>query len=109
MPIVSIDKLAAGQQTTEDVLSPQGMLICKAGQTISEKHLKAFKAWGVTEVNVVGQDSQEEMEGDLDNMAEEMSSPEVMEEIERLFSKTDLNDPVIAELHQLVIERRLNP
>lgn len=107
MAVLPIDKLSAGMQISEDVVSPQGMLICKAGQSISEKHLKAFKAWGVTEVRVHGGEAISEAGETSGAAAERSSKSEIVEEASRLFSRTDMNDPVIAELFQLVTDRKL--
>ena len=101
--IIPISDLNPGIQLADDVLSPQGMLVAKKGDTISEKHLKSFKAWGVTEVNIQAEDSAGQ-ENDLAKAFDTLSNLELIEEIDYFFSKTNRDHPVIAELYAIAIQ-----
>jgi len=104
MGILQIDELEAGLELAGDVLSPQGMKIAGRGDTITAKHLKAFKAWGITEINVQGsvfQESRPQQEEPEGNVPKQV----VAQDIDHLFQKTNRNDPVIAELYDLALKR----
>jgi hypothetical protein len=105
MTTLSIDKLKAGLKLADDAVAPQGQLIAKKGDEITEKHLKAFKAWGVIEVNVCGSESTES-DMPAEKPIESLSKQEIVREIDHLFKKTNQDHPVIAELYQLVLERQ---
>ncbi|MFO8031335.1 MAG: HDOD domain-containing protein [Desulfohalobiaceae bacterium] len=50
---VSIDQLVPGMQLAQDVLAPNGRKLLPQGRQIERRHIQTFKAWGVTEVEVV--------------------------------------------------------
>lgn len=56
MSRVRVKQLESGRQLSEDVVSASGRLLLKAGTTIETKHLEILRTWGVTEVDIVGDD-----------------------------------------------------
>ena len=56
MGILSINDLEPGLTLQSDVRDRSGRVLLRAGAIIDPKHLKIFKAWGVTEVTVIETD-----------------------------------------------------
>lgn len=84
----------------ENVTNSRGEILFKTGDTISQKHLKALKAWGVTEVKIRA----------VDGLNLQEKSPEAVDENSRgkmdwLFQKTDKDDPIIQELYRLGMKK----
>ena len=107
MGILHIDDLEEGLELAEDVMSPQGMKIAGQGDKVTAKHLKAFKAWGITEVNVQGS-SENEAQTEGEETPKEVPQQIVVQEIDHLFEKTNRNNPVIAELYDLALKKAMS-
>jgi len=106
MGILNISDIEAGMVLEEDVVNFQGTVLISAGAELTEKHLKALRAWGITEAKIVGISSTDLEEKSLDSVNEE--TRELVErELTYLFQKTNAEDPVMAELYRLAIKRRL--
>ena len=106
MAKVKIRDLQEGMILADDVLDQNGMLILSAGQNITDKHLRTFKAWGVTEANVEG-DQERETEVCLTEKNAENVSAEVKKKVDELFRYTDKQHPAMAELMELCILRKM--
>ena len=106
MGLLNINDLERGMELAEDVSNPWGMVLLKAGTIIDEKKLKAFKAWGVTEASIKGED-----QDDLDDPAlaviDEQTQERIEQELSYIFQKTDMGNPIVAEIYRLIKKRRL--
>ena len=63
MPKLKIRDLKEGMIIADHVMDQNGMMILSAGQEITSKHLKTFRAWGITEVDIEGNKEKEIEEG----------------------------------------------
>ena len=100
MGILRTDNLKEGMILADDVKDMKGKLLLAKGQELEAKHIRIFKIWGVTEVNVVGNDGSEEAPGsDV--------SPELIEKIKEktkpLFCHVDIDHPAIEEIFRLSV------
>ena len=98
MTTIKLKNLELGAVLSDDVKDVNGRMLLSAGMEITEKHLKIFKTWGVTEVSIVGEDSlEDEVEIDLSDI-----DPALMKQIEQSIDKhfihCDKNHPSIHEL-----------
>jgi hypothetical protein len=103
MGILHINEIKAGLMLDEDVLTPQGMKIASKGNEVTDRHLKAFKAWGITEVSIQGQKTPNKRIGKR-RLACNLDCQVAVEEIDRIFSKTDRSHPVISALYETVVK-----
>lgn len=96
---INIDNVQEGMVLNDDVKDHRGMVLLSAGKTISEKNLRIFRMWGITEVDVKGVEKE-------DILAKAMAEvdPLLRHEAEKnaldLFYHTDRNHPAIIELFQ---------
>jgi len=85
---------------SEDIRDLRGRLLLKKGQKIREDHIRVFKMWGVTEVNIYGDIG-------IQGKTETSIPPEVFRETEKKlkhkFRHVDLSHPAIAELFRLSV------
>lgn len=108
MKTVPTTNIAVGSVLSADAASPQGMTIARKGTAVTEKHLKAFKAWGITEVCIDDPTCSGQAADQPAVESEEVSLPNAaIEELAELFSQTNLNHPAMAELMRLATNRYL--
>jgi hypothetical protein len=107
MGVLNINDIQVGMVLEGDVINFQGTVLISAGATLTEKHLKALRAWGITEAKIVGISPADLEEKDLELVDEERREL-VERELAYLFQKTNAEDPVMAEIYRLVMKRRLD-
>ena len=104
MSMISFDNLEPGMVLSADVKDRSGRVLLAAGNTLTEKSLRVFKMWGVTEAEVAGV-AQEEI------IAKKSASlnPELVKaaesNVETLFTHCDKEQPLIKELFRLTVLR----
>ena len=108
MKTVPTSKVKIGDEIVEPVRNIQGIVLFKAGELVTEKHLKALKGWGVTEISVKD-DGIETADSKPENfeIADEKLHRETEKELDHLFQKTDKEDPVITKLYNLVLQKKI--
>ena len=100
MGVINIADIRADMVLAADVKDRQGRVLLKEGEAITEKHLKIFKMWGVTDLDIRGVD-----QAVIEARAAEEIDPALLEAAERVardkFRHADANDPVVRELIRL--------
>lgn len=98
MARVKVKQLEPGKQLSEDVLGPNGRLLLKAGITIEAKHLAIFRTWGVVEVDIVGDDDNQDVPDiDFDTLPDSMKI-KIYQRLKLQFSHCDVKHPLLKEL-----------
>lgn len=98
MAIIKLKHLEPGVTLSEDVKDANGRMLLNSGATVTEKHLKIFKTWGVTEVSILGEGSEEaNTELELADIDPELLHS-ITQQIDELFVHCDQNHPVYNEL-----------
>jgi len=105
MARVALEKLVPGMQLKEPVLNPHGVLLLRAGEILTEKHLQIFRTWQIHEVDVLGANG-----GEPDATAETVLPRRDLEtiqaEVGRRFRRADpATNPVMAEILRVVTLR----
>jgi HD-like signal output (HDOD) protein len=103
MGIVHTNKLIPGMVLKDEVRDVNGRLLLAKGKSIQPPHIRIFKIWGITEVNIFG-------DCGLKDEPQTLLNPEQIkktgEEIKYIFSHNDLNHPAIAEIFRLSVDYR---
>ncbi|MES2309089.1 MAG: hypothetical protein V4507_09545 [Verrucomicrobiota bacterium] len=96
---IPIAELKEGVSLSLDVVSPNGQLLLKSGFPLTEKHLRAFKMWGITEVETEG-------ENDVQVLP---FNPEILAKADLLlhdrFYGADLSNPVLSRIYGFCLKR----
>ncbi len=104
MKPVKIKLIREGMVTAKEVKDRMGRTLLTKGKTITAKHLKVFKTWGITEINIMSpknsSTTQDEKEVPVD--------AKVIKEIDELFKFTDRRHPIVSELYNLCLSRKAN-
>lgn len=103
MGIIHIDKLKPGMILDQEVRDINGRLLLKKEKEIKSSHIRIFKIWGVTEVNIRGNN------GNKDTSVGP-SDPELLEKIqettEGIFRHADLEHPALKEIFRISVQFR---
>jgi HD-like signal output (HDOD) protein len=100
MGSIHINKLKPGMVLDEEVRDINGRLLLKRDKEIQSAHIRIFKIWGITEINIRGNNgSKDASAGSAD--------PELIEKIKEntldLFRHVDLEHPAIKEIFRISI------
>jgi HD-like signal output (HDOD) protein len=103
MGIVHTNKLQPGMVLADEVRDVNGRLLLAKGKSIQPPHIRIFKIWGITEVNIFGDIGHKDP-------GETLVNPDLIEktreEIKLIFSHNDLDHPAIKEIFRLSVEYR---
>lgn len=100
MGIIRINELQPGMVLADEVRDISGRLLLGKGKTIQPSHFKTFKIWGVTEVNIRGNnDDKEEIKPNFDPEQYE----KIKETTQQVFCYSDLEHPAIKEIFRLSV------
>lgn len=104
MGIITYDNLEPGMVLASDVKDRSGRILLAAGNPVTEKALRIFKMWGVTEADVEGVAQEELSAKKAANL-----NPEILrkteERLNELFIHCDREHPAIKELYRLATIR----
>lgn len=100
MAILNLDDLKAGMILSSDAKHHTGQVLLKAGVELTEKHLKIFHTWGLTEADIEGDDlAPGGKQAELDPAALARAETQARER----FKHTDLSQVAMAELFRLTV------
>ena len=103
MGIIHINKLKPGMVLEEAVRDISGRLLLKKGKNIQSAHIRIFKIWGVTEVNIRGNNgSKNAVVSDLDPKKIE----KIKDTTQNLFRFADLKHPALKEIFRIAVQFR---
>ena len=100
--VVPTDNIQSGQVLAEEVRDINGRLLLSKGHTIEAKHIRIFKIWGISEVNLVGADRH-------DDTSDPLMDPAMIEQkksVETLFCQMDLEHPAVKEIYRIAVQFR---
>ncbi len=105
MNSIKIKLICEGMITATDVKDRMGRTLLEKGKIITSKHLKVFKTWGITEVNITS--SKEEKSVPDDKEIENDIDPLIIKAMDKLFQFTDRRHPIVSELYNLCLSRKI--
>ena len=105
MPNLLIDDIEPGMVLADDVADPQGRPLLKGGVDLTEKHIKVFKIWGVSQVSIVGEDTAPALQEIIDSHPELINEAE--ETAKQLFQHVDHKHPFFKELMPKCVQHYL--
>lgn len=107
MGIVQVDDVEEGMTLAADVCTFNGSVMMKAGLILTEKHIQGLRMWGIQSVNVEGVQQADIDAASLGNVDPDLDAA-VSRELDMLFQKTDMSNPVILEIYRLVKMERIS-
>ena len=104
MGIINLEDIQEGMILAGDIIDRSGRVILAGGNTISEKHLRVFRMWGITEANIKGYEK-EELAANIVAQLDPLLFQEVENQIRERFRHADMGHPFIKELFHLLTIR----
>ncbi len=101
MPVIDVSLAQAGMVLAADVLDKRGRVLIPAGKELAEKYVAALPAWGVTRIEVEGDD----IDG-ADAEVEPWALDEATTELEGFFRKSNRGHPAVDALFEVCVARR---
>jgi hypothetical protein len=90
--------------TATEVKERTGRILLASGETITSKHLKVLKTWGITEINILS--SKEPPSGSVHRDKSISVDPSIGKEMGILFQFVDRRHPVVSEFYNLCLIRK---
>ena len=108
MKFLRIDELQPGAIAAKDVRDVSGRMLVPAGAALSEKHLRAFKIWGVEKVAVETASGSDDVDAPLSPRdADPEALARAQAEAAERFRCVPADHPVVAVLRDLCVSRLL--
>ncbi len=99
---ILIHELKEGILFSKDVTSPNGQLLLKKGIPVTDKHIKAFKMWGILEFEVEGEEGATQSTP-LSFSAEILTQSDAL--LQKHFFGSDLSNPVLSKIYSFCLNR----
>ena len=104
MATIKLADLEPGMVLTADAVLLDGRVLLRSGVTLTEKHIRTFKAWGLLEANVFGVSEEA-----VNAAATEGLDPERLAraeaQVREHFRRNDPAHPVVEELMRICVLR----
>ncbi len=107
MKIIKLEELEPGMVLARDVKGRFGRGLLLSGNMVTEKHIKIFQSWGITEVIVekkLGTIPDELKKSDEDQESHDRQEAQLL----KLFKFNDDKHPAVRELFQVALKRKVN-
>lgn len=91
MPKKNIEELEEGMVLAEDIKGSQGNLLLTAGVALTEKHIRVMKTWGISLVQIEGEEELSYTPEQLEKARQQMT---------KVFKHNDLSHPLYAILFE---------
>ncbi len=104
MNSVKIKLIREGMVTATEVKDRTGRILLPSGKTLTSKHLKVLKTWGITEINIVS--SKGTAPGAEPSDKNMSVDPSIVKEMDKLVQFTDRRHPVVSEFYNLCLTRK---
>lgn len=102
---VNLEDLVPGMVLAEDAVHMNGRILLSAGSCLTERHIKIFKTWGLTEALIRGGDDDQAGSKTLENISPE-TIQQATQAIKPYFDQLDRNSEVVAELFKICVRER---
>jgi HD-like signal output (HDOD) protein len=104
MGYVAVDNLEQGMVLSEDVRDINTRLLLSKGQKIVPKHIRVLKIWGVTEVNIVGAQSDQTVDMPT---ADPEKERRVQATLDMVFKYLNLENQLLNEIYRNSLAHRM--
>ena len=104
MNSVKIKLIREGMVTAMEVKDRTGRILLASGITITSKHLKVLKTWGITEINIMSPKESSSGSGQSDKSIS--VDPSIVKAMDELFQFADRRHPVVSEFYNLCLARK---
>ena len=106
MGIINLEDIQVGMLLAGDIKERSGRVLLAGGSEITEKHLRVFKRWGITEADIKNVDK-EEIAANIVAQLDPSLFQNVQSRVRERFCLADMEHPFMEELFRLVTLRQV--
>ena len=107
MSTVKLNQIASGMTLLHTVKNHRGQILAEAGQKITDKHMRVFKMWGITEVEIKTDHHSAAKKPEKTNIPPEIIS-KARQHVKNRFFHTDFNHPLVRSLAKINLNNTIN-
>ena len=104
MAHINLEDVQPGMVLENDAKDRNGRILLGAGTALTEKHLKIFKMWGLTEADIKGI-KKEEVAARAVSGFDPLALSEIEDQMKERFRHADMKHPFNSELFRLLTLR----
>jgi len=102
---VNLEELVPGMVLAEDAVHMNGRILLNAGSCLTDRHIKIFKTWGLTEAHIRGSGDNPPGNKALVNIDSEIVQ-HATTAVKPYFEHMDRDSEIIAELFKICVRGR---
>ncbi|MGA2331536.1 MAG: hypothetical protein ABSG75_07235 [Syntrophales bacterium] len=106
MGIINLEDIRVGMVLAGDIKERSGRILLAGGNEITEKHLRVFKMWGITEADIKDVEK-EEIAASIVARLDPSLFHDVQTRMRERFCLADMEHPFVEELFRLVTIRQV--
>ena len=106
MGIINLEDIQVGMILAGDIRERSGRILLAGGSEITEKHLRVFKMWGITEADIKDVEK-EEIAANIVARLDPSLFQNVQSQVRERFCLADMEHPFVEELFRLVTLRQV--
>ena len=106
MGIINLEDIQVGMVLAGDTRERSGRILLAGGSEITEKHLRVFKMWGITEADIKDVEK-EEIAANIVARLDPFLFQNVQSQVRERFCLADMEHPFVEELFRLVTLRQV--
>jgi len=107
MALLNLKKVKPGMELAEDLVSHLGVLLLKKGRKLTDKNILLLEAWGITEINIVGEEESEPQQEALVSEAMSRQIAVIDKELDYKFSRFPASDELMLQLKNSVRKMKI--
>ncbi len=104
MARINIKDVEPGMILSEDAVHSNGRILLKSGSKLSQNHIKIFKTWGVSTINIKNE-AEEQFKAKKRHSPDEINR--VIQQKKNIFQHCDLKHPFINKLFRTSVKMSL--
>ena len=102
MAIVNLEDLKPGMVLVSDAVLLNGRTLLRAGAELTDKNIKMFSSWGLTEANIEGVEETSVKSDAMQHLDDELLAQAELK-VGEMFKFTNPEFPPVAELYRICI------
>ena len=106
MGIINLEYIQEGMILAADIKERSGRVLLSGGSIITEKHLRVFRMWGITEADIKGIET-DELAANMAAQLDQHLLQEIEAQTRERFCRVDMDHPFIKELFRLLTIRQV--
>jgi hypothetical protein len=102
MGLLNLKKVKPGMELADDLVSHLGVLLLRKGRKLTDKNILLLEAWGINEINIVGEEEVITQEEQIFSDALRERIALIDKELDNKFSRFPVDDELMLQIKKAV-------